>query len=73
MIDTIYDTLLPHCSYLDWEAEPSVLTVANVQHLATRDGGPAVRAAAVGARRWRRELSPTPALGGAPARRRAAR
>ncbi|MFT3854364.1 MAG: chorismate-binding protein [Ilumatobacteraceae bacterium] len=50
VIDTIYDTLLPHCSYLDWEAEPSVLTVANVQHLATRDGGPAVRAASTGDR-----------------------
>ncbi len=39
VIDTIYDTLLPHCSYLDWEPEPSVLTVANVQHLATRMEG----------------------------------
>ena len=50
VIDTIYDTLLPHCSYLDWEAEPSVLAVANVQHLATRDGRPPVRAAADRAR-----------------------
>lgn len=65
VIDTIYDTLLPHCSYLDWEAEPSVLTVANVQHLATRMEGqlseprpPVVELA--------RELAPTPALGGAP-------
>ena len=39
VIDTIYDTLLPYCSYLDWEPEPSVLTVANVQHLATRMEG----------------------------------
>ena len=30
-----YDTLLPWCSYLDYEAEPSVVAVANVQHLAT--------------------------------------
>ncbi len=65
VIDTIYDTLLPYCSYLDWEAEPSVLSVANVQHLATRMEGrlseprpPAIELA--------RELAPTPALGGAP-------
>jgi menaquinone-specific isochorismate synthase len=65
VIDAIYDTLLPYCSYLDWEPEPSVLTVANVQHLATRMEGrlseprPAVLELA-------RELAPTPALGGAP-------
>jgi menaquinone-specific isochorismate synthase len=34
-IDMVYDTLLPWCSYLDYEAEPSVIGVANVQHLAT--------------------------------------
>lgn len=34
-IDMVYDTLLPWCSYLDWEAEPSIAAVANVQHLAT--------------------------------------
>jgi menaquinone-specific isochorismate synthase len=34
-IDMVYDTLLPWCSYLDWEAEPSIVAVANVQHLAT--------------------------------------
>ena len=31
----VYDTLLPWCSYLDYEAEPSIVAVANVQHLAT--------------------------------------
>ena len=31
----VHDTLLPWCSYLDYEAEPSVVAVANVQHLAT--------------------------------------
>jgi len=31
----VYDTLLPWCSYLDYEADPSVIGVANVQHLAT--------------------------------------
>ena len=34
-IDMVHDTLLPFCSYLDDEAEPSVVTLANVQHLAT--------------------------------------
>jgi menaquinone-specific isochorismate synthase len=34
-IDMVHDTLLPWCSYLDAEAEPSVVPVANVQHLAT--------------------------------------
>jgi menaquinone-specific isochorismate synthase len=34
-IDMVHDTLLPWCSYLDAEAEPSVVPLANVQHLAT--------------------------------------
>lgn len=34
-IDMVHDTLLPWCSYLDEEAEPSIVAVANVQHLAT--------------------------------------
>jgi menaquinone-specific isochorismate synthase len=34
-IDMVHDTLLPWCSYLDYEAEPSVVGVANVQHLAS--------------------------------------
>ncbi len=34
-IDMVFDTLLPWCSYLDYEAEPSIVGVANVQHLAT--------------------------------------
>jgi menaquinone-specific isochorismate synthase len=34
-IDMVHDTLLPWCSYVDYEAEPSVVAVANVQHLAT--------------------------------------
>ena len=35
VIDVVHDTLLPWCSYLDWEPEPSIVTVANVQHLGT--------------------------------------
>ncbi len=35
VIDVVHDTLLPYCSYLDWEPEPSIVAVANVQHLGT--------------------------------------
>ena len=65
VIDVIHDMLLPHCSYLDWEPEPSVVKVANVQHLGTliegrlRDQHPPVLELA-------RALCPTPALGGHP-------
>ena len=34
-IDAVHDTLLGWCSYVDYEAEPSVVAVANLQHLAT--------------------------------------
>jgi menaquinone-specific isochorismate synthase len=34
-IDEVHETLLPWCSYLDSEAEPSIVAVANVQHLGT--------------------------------------
>jgi isochorismate synthase EntC len=33
VIDVVHDTLLPYVSYLDWEPEPSIVPVANVQHL----------------------------------------
>lgn len=65
VIDVVHDTLLPYCSYLDWEPEPSLVTVANVQHLGTliegrfSDPAPSVLDLA-------RALSPTPALGGHP-------
>jgi menaquinone-specific isochorismate synthase len=65
VIDMVHDTLLAHCSFLDWEPEPNIVATANVQHLGTRLIGhlsephlhvlDAVRA-----------LSPTPALGGHP-------
>ena len=44
VIDMIHDTLLPWCSYLDWEPEPSIVTVANVQHLGTAMAGRAMPA-----------------------------
>jgi menaquinone-specific isochorismate synthase len=65
VIDMIHDTLLPWCSYLDWEPEPSIVTVANVQHLGTAmeghlsDPRPSVVQLV-------RALLPTPALGGFP-------
>jgi len=65
VIDVVNDTLLPWCSYLDWEPEPQIVPVANVQHLGTRVEGPLSRP-------WPhvldlvRALSPTPALGGHP-------
>jgi menaquinone-specific isochorismate synthase len=65
VIDMIHDTLLPWCSYLDWEPEPSIVTVANVQHLGTAmeghlsDPTPNVLDLV-------QALSPTPALGGFP-------
>ena len=65
VIDVIHDMLLPFCSYLDWEPQPSVIQVANVQHLGTlieghlSDEHPPLLELA-------RMLCPTPALGGHP-------
>lgn len=65
VIEVVRDSLLPWCSYLDWEAEPSIVTVANVQHLGTQVEGRLSRPLPnvldlVAA------LQPTPALGGHP-------
>ena len=65
VIDMIHDTLLPWCSYLDWEPEPSVVAVANVQHLATLMEGH-LSEPRPNAIELVRALSPTPALGGYP-------
>lgn len=65
VIDMVHDTLLPHCSYLDWEPEPSIVTVANVQHLGTAIEG-ALSEPRPSVMRLVRELCPTPALGGHP-------
>jgi menaquinone-specific isochorismate synthase len=67
VIDMIHDTLLPWCSFLDWEPEPGIVSVANVQHLATAmeghlsDPRPDVMQLVAA-------LCPTPALGGFPRR-----
>jgi menaquinone-specific isochorismate synthase len=64
-IDTVLDALLPFCSYVDSEPEPSIVALANVQHLASLCEGrlsspPASVLALVGA------LHPTPAVCGFP-------
>lgn len=64
-IDMVHDTLLPWCSFLDAEPQPSVVAVANVQHLATMVEGrlsrpePSVLDLV-------HALHPTPAVGGDP-------
>lgn len=65
VINMVHDTLLPHCSYLDWEAEPSIVTVANVQHLGTYLEG-ALTEPTPHILELVRALCPTPALGGSP-------
>ena len=64
-IDMVHDTLLPWCSYLDYEAEPSVVAVANVQHLATLVEGRLSRPAP-SVLELVAALHPTPAVAGSP-------
>ena len=64
-IDMVHDTLLPWCSYLDEEAEPSIVAMANVQHLATRLEG-RLSSPAASVLELVTALHPTPAVGGAP-------
>ena len=64
-IDVAHDTLLPWCSYLDALAEPTVVPVANVQHLATMVEG-RLSSPAPSALTLARALHPTPAVGGSP-------
>lgn len=65
VIDVVHDTLLAYSSYLDWEPEPSIVTVANVQHLGTLVHG-RLRRPRPSVIELVRALSPTPALGGHP-------
>jgi isochorismate synthase len=64
-IDMVHDTLLPWCSYLDEEAEPSIVAMANVQHLSTRIEG-RLSAPAPSVLELVAALHPTPAVGGSP-------
>jgi menaquinone-specific isochorismate synthase len=65
VIEMVHDTLLPWCSYLDWEPEPSIVAVANVQHLGSRVEGH-LSEPRPNVLELVRALCPTPALGGAP-------
>ncbi len=64
-IEWLLDGLLPFCSYVDAEPEPTIVTLANLHHLGTRVEGrlsspPASVLELVAA------LHPTPAVGGDP-------
>ncbi|MFV0259675.1 MAG: isochorismate synthase MenF [Acidimicrobiales bacterium] len=64
-IDWLLDGLLPFCSYVDAEPEPTIVSLANVHHLGTRVEGrlswPAASVLELVA-----ALHPTPAVGGEP-------
>ncbi len=64
-IEMVRDTLLPYCSYLDWAPEPSIVKVANVQHLGSQAEGRLSRPTA-SVIELVRALQPTPAVGGYP-------
>ncbi len=64
-IDMVLDAVLPYCSYVDSEPEPSIISIANVHHLASLVEGrlsspPVSVLTLVGA------LHPTPAVCGRP-------
>ena len=64
-IDWLLDTLLPFCSYVDAEPEPTIVTLANVHHLGTRVEG-RLSAPASPVLELMAALHPTPAVGGKP-------
>lgn len=64
-IDVVHDTLLDFCSYVDDEGEPSVVPIANVQHLATWVEGRLSHPPA-SVLELARALHPTPAVCGRP-------
>ncbi len=64
-IEWLLDTLLPFCSYVDAEPEPSILTLANVHHLGTKVEG-RLSAPADSVLSLVEALHPTPAVGGNP-------
>lgn len=64
-IDMVHDTLLDFTSYLDFEPEPSIVTLPNVAHLATRVEGELSEPAA-SVLELQYALHPTPAVSGRP-------
>jgi menaquinone-specific isochorismate synthase len=67
-IDWLLDTLLPFCSYVDAEPEPSLVSLANVHHLGTLVEG-RLSAPPASALELVAALHPTPAVGGDPQER----
>lgn len=64
-ITWLLDTLLPFCSYVDAEPEPSIVTLANVHHLGTKVEG-RLSSPAASILDLVSALHPTPAVGGDP-------
>lgn len=64
-IDMVHETLLPWCSWLDEEAEPSLVTMANVRHLATLVEG-RLSSPPASVIELMTALHPTPAVCGSP-------
>ncbi|MGI9615857.1 MAG: isochorismate synthase, partial [Acidimicrobiales bacterium] len=64
-IDWLLDGLLPFCSYVDAEPEPSIVSLANVHHLGTLVEG-RLSSPAASVLELLGALHPTPAVGGAP-------
>ena len=67
VIESVHDTLLAYTSYLDWQPEPSIIEIANVQHLGSEVMGQLSRPRP-DVIELVRALLPTPALGGHPRR-----
>lgn len=64
-IEWLLDELLPFCSYVDAEPEPSIVSLPNVHHLGTRVEGRLSRPPA-SVLELLAALHPTPAVGGQP-------
>lgn len=64
-IEWFLNELLPFCSYVDAEAEPSLLTIANLHHLQTLVEG-VLSSPPASALELVRAVHPTPAVGGDP-------
>lgn len=64
-IDWLLDNLLPFCSYVDAEPDPSIMTLANVHHLGTKVQG-LLSSPPVSVLELVETLHPTPAVGGDP-------
>lgn len=64
-IDWLLDRLLPFCSYVDAEPEPTIISLPNVHHLGTRVEG-VLDTRQAGVLQLVDVLHPTPAVGGQP-------